>query len=73
MTRWRAMHEAAVRGGQEHYSDPETGFLVFTELYHLGRRRCCGSACRHCPYQHAGVPEAQRRGCTPPFVLEENG
>lgn len=28
----------------------EGGFLVFTRLYHLKRGYCCGSGCRHCPY-----------------------
>ena len=29
----------------------EGGFIVFTRLYHLKRGYCCGSGCRHCPYQ----------------------
>lgn len=29
----------------------ENGYLVFTEAYHLKRGHCCGSGCRHCPYQ----------------------
>jgi hypothetical protein len=28
----------------------ESGFLVFTEKYHLKRGFCCGSKCKHCPY-----------------------
>jgi hypothetical protein len=24
--------------------------LVFTAAYHLKRGSCCGSGCRHCPY-----------------------
>jgi hypothetical protein len=28
----------------------EGGFIVFTRLYHLKRGYCCGSGCRHCPY-----------------------
>ncbi|MBS1789527.1 MAG: hypothetical protein JST85_17515 [Acidobacteria bacterium] len=28
----------------------EGGFLVFTANYHLRRGSCCGSGCRHCPY-----------------------
>jgi hypothetical protein len=27
------------------------GMLVFTEAYHLRRGYCCGSGCRHCPYE----------------------
>ena len=33
----------------------ENGFMVFTEAYHLARGRCCGNACRHCPFEHANV------------------
>lgn len=29
----------------------EGGFTVFTAAYHLKRGYCCGSGCRHCPYQ----------------------
>ena len=29
----------------------ENGFLVFTAAYHLKRGSCCGSRCRHCPFQ----------------------
>jgi len=31
--------------------------LVFTAAYHLKRGSCCGSGCRHCPYEHAAVPD----------------
>ena len=26
-------------------------YLVFTQAYHLKRGSCCGSGCRHCPFQ----------------------
>jgi hypothetical protein len=29
----------------------EGDFIVFTRLYHLKRGHCCGSGCRHCPYE----------------------
>jgi Family of unknown function (DUF5522) len=29
----------------------EAGHMVFTAAYHLRRGYCCGSRCRHCPYQ----------------------
>jgi hypothetical protein len=38
----------------------ENGLLVFTAAYHLKRGYCCGNACRHCPYNHAKVPDNQR-------------
>jgi len=25
--------------------------VVFTALFHLERGQCCGSGCRHCPYE----------------------
>ena len=33
----------------------ENGFMVFTEKYHQARGRCCGNACRHCPFNHENV------------------
>jgi len=33
----------------------EDGLMVLTEAYHLARGRCCGNACRHCPYEHINV------------------
>ena len=29
----------------------ENGLLVYTAAYHLKRGPCCGSGCRHCPYE----------------------
>lgn len=29
----------------------ENGLLVYTAAYHLRRGSCCGSGCRHCPYE----------------------
>jgi hypothetical protein len=34
----------------------EGPYMVFTEAWHLKRGYCCGSACRHCPYEHENVP-----------------
>lgn len=45
-------HRQAVEAGAEHYLDAETGYMVFTQLYHLNRGYCCESACRHCPYDY---------------------
>jgi hypothetical protein len=28
----------------------ENGLLVYTAAYHRRRGYCCGSGCRHCPY-----------------------
>ncbi|HTV08615.1 MAG TPA: DUF5522 domain-containing protein [Candidatus Aquilonibacter sp.] len=29
----------------------EDGLVVFTAAYHRKRGYCCGSGCRHCPYE----------------------
>jgi hypothetical protein len=29
----------------------ENALLVYTAAYHLKRGYCCGSGCRHCPYE----------------------
>lgn len=29
----------------------ENGLLVYTAAHHLKRGVCCGSGCRHCPYE----------------------
>lgn len=33
----------------------EDGNMVMTESYHLKRGYCCGSRCRHCPYDYVNV------------------
>jgi hypothetical protein len=49
----------------------EDGLMVLTEKFHLERGYCCGSGCRHCPYNYDRVPEPRRsellaqRGSTP--------
>ncbi|MEZ5055437.1 MAG: DUF5522 domain-containing protein [Saprospiraceae bacterium] len=42
-----------LKEGEDYYV--ENGFYVFTEKYHLKRGYCCGSKCRHCPYNHENV------------------
>lgn len=51
----------------------EGGFLVFTAKYHLRRGSCCGSGCRHCPYDPRwtkGVTaiDPEVKGATPSFA-----
>ncbi|XP_077934369.1 uncharacterized protein C1orf53 homolog isoform X2 [Halichoerus grypus] len=47
--------------GQLHYVDPATGHTVLTQLAHLQRGSCCGSACRHCPYGQVNVKDPTQR------------
>ncbi|KAL3871278.1 hypothetical protein ACJMK2_039285 [Sinanodonta woodiana] len=53
-------HLAAVKAGKLFYTDPTTGYQVMTRLVHMNRGRCCGNACRHCPYGHANVDPARK-------------
>jgi hypothetical protein len=41
---------AAVSSGSPPLSYLENGLVVFTAAYHLARGSCCGSGCRHCPF-----------------------
>ncbi len=59
MNYW-ALHEDACKRGEKSYTDPETGFMVFTRHGLLERDRCCGAGCRHCPFGHESVGLSQR-------------
>jgi Family of unknown function (DUF5522) len=48
-----------LREGIDYYFN-EKGLIVFTEAYHLARGYCCGSGCRHCPFDYEAVPEPKR-------------
>ena len=50
---WRRLHDEASRNRETFYLDPETGLAVFTEFGLRQRGGCCGSGCRHCPYESA--------------------
>ena len=54
-------HDRAVDLGIPTYIDPETGFVVFTSTALADRGHCCGSGCRHCPYD----TDEQRRAGRP--------
>jgi 2-iminoacetate synthase ThiH len=45
--------------GKDFYFN-EKGLITFTEHYHLNRGHCCGSGCRHCPFDYVDVPEPKR-------------
>jgi hypothetical protein len=40
----------------------ENGLLVYTAAYHLKRGYCCGSGCRHCPYDPRHVEGTRKVG-----------
>ncbi len=43
-------HDPAEAVGEPGYTDPVSGYFVFTRASHLERGVCCGSGCRHCPF-----------------------
>ena len=48
-------HKEAVAAGLSFYEDPETKLFVMTESHHRKRKKCCGTSCRHCPYEQINV------------------
>jgi hypothetical protein len=48
--------------GKDYYL--ENGAIVLTERYHKKRGTCCGSGCRHCPFE----PQYQKGG----KIIKEN-
>jgi len=54
-------HARAEARGEDQYTDPATGYPVFTAGYLRRRGACCGSGCRHCPFS----PQEQRRAGRP--------
>lgn len=46
-------HTRAVASGLSSYLDPATGYTVLTAAYLDDRGYCCGSGCRHCPWEGA--------------------
>lgn len=53
-------HELACSRGEATYRDPGTGYQVMTRVGLVSRGQCCGSGCRHCPFEHAEVPSERR-------------
>ncbi len=51
--------EGGGREGADYYLN-EKGLITFTSSYHLKRGYCCGSGCRHCPYDYESVPEPKQ-------------
>jgi iron complex transport system substrate-binding protein len=43
-------HDRACASGRDSYSDPATGYAVFTARYLRDRGYCCRNGCRHCPW-----------------------
>ncbi|GLI63002.1 hypothetical protein VaNZ11_005861, partial [Volvox africanus] len=54
------LHAAACESGKPSYDDPETGFMVFTQLGLAKKGHCCANRCRHCPWGHMRVTHRPR-------------
>jgi iron complex transport system substrate-binding protein len=50
------LHAQACASNRPTYTDPITGYDVFTADYLRQRGYCCGNGCRHCPYPVAAQP-----------------
>lgn len=50
-TLWKELHLEACKQGQDFYVDPDSGYLVATELRLKKVGQCCKCNCRHCPYK----------------------
>jgi hypothetical protein len=46
--------------GEDYYFN-EDGNIVFTAQYLLKRGECCGSGCRHCPFDYINVANSEVR------------
>jgi hypothetical protein len=45
-----AEHQHALDAGADGYTDPDSGYFVFSAAYLADRGSCCDTGCRHCPY-----------------------
>ncbi|KAF4083498.1 hypothetical protein AMELA_G00142110 [Ameiurus melas] len=57
----RRLHQDACKAGKTTYTDPGSGYTVFTEVAHKKRGGCCGNACRHCPYGQINVKDSSKK------------
>ena len=65
-----ALHARACASGEHFYTDPATGYKVMTRLCHEKRGRCCGSGCRHCPFNHVAVRDKAGRIQQPAWLAQ---
>ena len=49
------LHKNACINKAKTYIDPKSGYSVFTAYFLQNRGKCCGSKCRHCPYNWINV------------------
>ena len=45
------VQETTKKSPEPDFYKDENGKFVMTESYHIKRGSCCGSGCKHCPYE----------------------
>ncbi len=61
---FQAMSEL-IEGEDFYWEGP---YMVFTAQYHLRKGQCCGSGCRHCPYEPRGMKGTTKPAAQLPVV-----
>ena len=64
------LHEEACMNKADFYKDPTTGYSVYTEYAIKKRGKCCGSGCRHCPYNHENMKDKTKYIQQPAFIYD---
>lgn len=54
-------HQEACESELSFYEDPQSGLFVMTSFHHSKRKKCCGSACRHCPHGQVNVKKESKK------------
>ncbi|XP_031974143.1 uncharacterized protein C1orf53 homolog [Corvus moneduloides] len=49
------------QAGQQSAVDAAAGAVVLSEVARSQRGNCCGSACRHCPYEQVNVKDESKK------------
>lgn len=66
------LEREASKNKERVYTDPETGYRVFTSYGLRQREDCCGCGCRHCPFGHRSVsPEYRKELQQNPWLEDE--
>jgi hypothetical protein len=45
------VQETTKKSPEPDFYKDDNGRIVMTESYHIKRGSCCGSKCKHCPYE----------------------
>ena len=69
----QTLHANACSSNLPTYTDPYTGYEVFTADFLRRRGYCCGNGCRHCPYPSGGQRSSLPEGRSAERGIEEAG